>query len=317
MGKNILYPFFINPKVNDQSELKKLSLVYENIYIHKYRINVLNSNLRIDSILNSSSYEDLIELSSTLDFLIDKNIIKEYNFSNDKSLTNNDSQILIERNQIKELIYRKEKNLRIFKKNISSEESQKYQDDLNKLYLISSDYDLRLDTINLRNLNEINEFYPYLMNSMSLFNEKEKKQTVIQFILNDIPTPDNSVSWEHIIEYRSDEDIKNKYLTLLNWINKISNSNLKLSEIKEEYDYLFSEYKKQFKLHKMKFNNSKIEIIINASVNFLSNIGTGNYTTSLKDIFQFNLKNAQLLQEESKLPGKEIAYIYHTVNKFK
>lgn len=36
----------------------------------------------------------------------------------------------------------------------------------------------------------------------------------------------------------------------------------------------------------------------------------------MKDLFQFNVKNAQLLQEEAKLPGKELAYIYHTSLKF-
>ncbi|MNE25352.1 hypothetical protein D3C80_1186790 [compost metagenome] len=106
-------------------------------------------------------------------------------------------------------------------------------------------------------------------------------------------------------------------MALINWINRTSNSNSKISEIKEEYDYLYSEYIKQFNLHKMKYNNSKLEVIVNATVNFVTNVATGNYISSIKDLFQFNIKNASLLQEESKLTGKEIAYIFHAKETFK
>jgi hypothetical protein len=102
----------------------------------------------------------------------------------------------------------------------------------------------------------------------------------------------------------------------MNWINKAANSNLKLSELKDEYDFLYSEYIQQFKLHKMKSTNSRLEIIFSSTINFLANVASGNYTSSIKDLFQFNIKTATLLQEESKIPGKEIAYIFHTKDKF-
>ncbi|MCB0702625.1 MAG: hypothetical protein KDC55_07950, partial [Ignavibacteriae bacterium] len=185
---------------------------------------------------------------------------------------------------------------------------------LNNFYL-SHDIIARIDALKFRKTDELSEYFPSLRN-FNTFKSDSKKSQVIQFILNDIPEPDLSTPWEKIMEYRSDDDVKNKYLALINWVNKVSNTNLTLSEIKDEYDYLHSEYITQFKLHKMKYNNSKLEIILNSTLNFISNISTGNYVTSIKDLFHFNLKNANLLKEESKLPGKEIAYIVNTKRTF-
>lgn len=180
---------------------------------------------------------------------------------------------------------------------------------------MSHDILTRIDTLRFRKIDSLSDYFPSLRNYATLETESKKTQ-VIQFILNDIPEPDYSVSWEQIIEYRSDDDVRNKYLALVNWVNKVANSNLKLSEIKDEYDYLYSEYMRQFNLHKMKCNNSKLEVILNSTVNFIKNISTGNYVSSAKDLFQYKVKNANLLKEEVNLPGKEIAYIFHTKSKF-
>ena len=66
----------------------------------------------------------------------------------------------------------------------------------------------------------------------------------------------------------------------------------------------------------MKYNNSKLEIILNSTATLVTNIACGNYISSVKDLFQFNIKNANLLKEEASLPGKEVAYIFHTKSKF-
>lgn len=281
--------------------MKKLSLFYDKILVAESRFSILEDVSKKEL---KEEFKELHYENSVWNFLNENNIVSKYNNFNDNTDSSKD---------IKEL---QDFMMSVVRNNNSEIQTvdEKIQP-LLKFYL-SHDILARIDTLRFRKNDELNEYYPSLRN-FGTFNAESKKNQVIQFVLNDIPEPNYSTSWEQIIEYRSDLDVKNKYLALMNWVNKVSNSNSKLSEIKDEYDYLYNDYMQQFKLHKMKYNNSKLEVILNASVNFITNIAVGNYTTSLKDLFQLNIKNAQLLQEEAKLPGKELAYIYHTSLKFR
>ncbi|MGJ1193501.1 hypothetical protein [Sphingobacterium siyangense] len=249
------------------------------------------------------------------EFLKDNNVVEVYPYFKEK-FDQQDEEILELTKKLEEL-FRKERLDKSSKiSNPTQEELEEMKREYFHHFFLTHDISIRLDTLHLRKLNEFSEYYP-LLRTIDTLRSNERKTQIIQFILNDIPTPSSDTSWDHIIEFRTDEDVKNKYLALINWINRTSNSNSKISEIKEEYDYLYSEYIKQFNLHKMKYNNSKLEVIVNATVNFVTNVATGNYISSIKDLFQFNIKNASLLQEESKLTGKEIAYIFHAKETFK
>lgn len=300
MSKNIIFPYVTFNKFVDEPLLKKLSLFYDKILVSESRFSILEDASKKEL---KEEFEELHYEYSVWQYLNENNVVSKYNNFNDINDSSEDIK------ELQDLMMSVVRN-----NNTDIQKADEKIQPLIKFYL-SHDILARIDTLKFRKSDELNEYYPSLRN-FGTFSAESKKYQVIQFVLNDIPEPNNSTSWEQIIEYRSDLDVKNKYLALMNWVNKVSNSNMKLSEIKDEYDYLYNDYMKQFKLHKMKFNSSKLEIILNASVNFLANIATGNYTTSMKDLFQFNVKNAQLLQEESKLPGKEIAYIYHTSLKF-
>lgn len=301
MSKNIIFPYVTFNKFVDEPLLKKLSLFYDKILVAESRFSILQDASKKEL---KEEFKELHYENSVWNFLNENNVVSKYKNFNDNSDSSEDIT------ELQDLMMSVVRN--------NNTEIQKTDEKIQSLlkFYLSHDILARIDTLRFRKNDELNEYYPSLRN-FGTFNAESKKNQVIQFILNDIPEPNYSTSWEQIIEYRSDLDVKNKYLALMNWVNKVSNSNMKLSEIKDEYDYLYNEYMQQFKLHKMKYNNSKIEVILNASVNFISNIATGNYTTSLKDLFQFNIKNAQLLQEEAKLSGKELAYIYHTSLKFR
>jgi hypothetical protein len=118
------------------------------------------------------------------------------------------------------------------------------------------------------------------------------------------------------LEFKSDEDIKLKYLALINWTNKVAQTGASVSDMKDEYVYLYHDYMKHFKLHKLKYNNTMLELIVNAGVGVFAAFQTGTYLPVIKNLLQMNLSQASLDSEESKIPGKEVAYIYHTKQQF-
>jgi hypothetical protein len=183
-------------------------------------------------------------------------------------------------------------------------------------FFLTHDLSIRLDTIQLKK-DTSSEYYPVLRINNVFQGKIEKKSEIIQFLLNDIPEPDYNTSWEQIIEFRTDEDVKNKYLALINWVNKVGSSTSSLSDVRDEYEFLYSDYMKHFKLHKMKYNNTILEVVVNAGVGVLTALQSGEFVSSFKNLFQLNISHANLLVEEGKLPGKEIAYIYHAKQKFK
>jgi hypothetical protein len=178
-----------------------------------------------------------------------------------------------------------------------------------------SDLSLRIDALNLNKGSTSAEYYP-ILSSQYTYQGENKKEQVISFLLSNIPVPNEDVSWEQIIDFRSDLEVKNKYLALLNWINEVSNSNFSINEIKEKYEYLYSDYIKHFKLHKMKYNTSFLEILLPAGASLL----LGQPLAGLRlasDFIKMRLLSISLLEDEGKLSGKEIAYIYKTSETFK
>ena len=245
-------------------------------------------------------------------YVIDNHIVKTYPFSlkYDNPANDEEANILIQ--ELLNLM--PQSNSTETNKNVTEEHIENNKQKALKHFFLSHDISVRLDSINLRKKYK-EEFYPALRTNSS-FNSADKKSEIIQFLLNDIPEPALNTPWEQIIEFRSDEDVKNKYLALINWINKTAISASSLSDIKDEYEYLYNDYMKHFKLHKLKYNNTLLKIIVTAGAGILMALQAGQFISPFKNLLQVNLSHVKLLEEEAKLPGKEVAYIYHAKKQF-
>ncbi len=305
MPKNIVFPYVMFTKFIDEPSLKRLALFFDNIYIDKGRLNQI---LSLDQSQLKSEFRSLEQEKLVWEKLIEKGVVITYPYSNEKfknAESSEEGRHLIE-------IYKGTMPPKQSNNSIDLTEQEKTAA-LDRFFL-SHDISIRLDVLTLKKQIDA-ELYPFLRTHQS-FQMLEKKSNVVQFLLNNIPQPALDTSWEHILEYRTDEEIKNKYLALINWINRVSSSPSNLSDIQDEYEYLYSEYLKHFKLHQMKYNSSMIEVLVTAGVGLLIALQSGQFISSFKNLLQMNLSHIKLLEEEAKLPGREVAYIYHTRKKF-
>lgn len=108
----------------------------------------------------------------------------------------------------------------------------------------------------------------------------------------------------------------NKYFALINWINKVSVSSASISDIEDEYRLLYSNYMIAFKLHKMKYSSKSLGIFVTMADNFTSSLLRGKIFSAIHGLLDIRTVKVTLLEEERKLPGREIAYIYHADQKF-
>lgn len=312
MPKNIVYPQVTFTQFVEEPVLKRLALFFDSIYVGEGALNhLMTTNPSLES-----EYKTSIEYEQSVwRFLVDKEIVKTYPFITARFKNveeNSEAKGLI--NQLTELMPQKNSNKKDTHTPTEEELEQVKLQALHNFFL-SHDISIRLDAIELRK-QYLEEFYPAIRTNASYYPQTEKKSNIIQFLLNDIPTPDINTAWEQIIDFRSDDDVKNKYLALINWINKVSNSSGSISDIKDEYEYLYNDYIKHFKLHKLKYNNTLLEVLVTAGAGMLMALQSGEFISTLKNLLQMNLSSVKLLEEEAKLPGKEVAYIYHAKRKF-
>lgn len=165
----------------------------------------------------------------------------------------------------------------------------------------------------IRLTQEGSESFP-IFEAVPNYTSAGKKEQVLNFFLSKIPTPEDNTSWENILDFKNDANTKNKYNALINWVNKVAKEESNLNEIEDEYNYLYSDYVEQFKIHKMKYKLSNLEIIACLGFDFIAgNLGISSVKTTA---FRFWQSEMNLLEAESKFSGKEIAFIYKANEKF-
>jgi hypothetical protein len=156
--------------------------------------------------------------------------------------------------------------------------------------------------------------YPFLFTKPRIIvsDSPEKaanKGDVIHIALKAMPIPDDTVSWEQVLEFRDDPDSYGKFLDLRNWMNETARGELSPIEIEQKLEYLISQYHRHTELHKMKTNAGTLETIVVASATFLENLGKLKFGEIAKGLFSVRHRKAALLESELTSPGREVAYI--------
>ena len=143
-----------------------------------------------------------------------------------------------------------------------------------------------------------------------------RKDSVLEIVLDGIPIPSISTSYEQILEYRSDEDSKRKYLGLRSWIAEIAKAEMSVAEIKDKFEYQISEYEKHIKLHKMKYNLTSTKVLVSAIPELLERLIKLQFGKVAHSYFELRKSKVDLMLAEQSAPGKELAYIYDVKEKF-
>jgi hypothetical protein len=147
--------------------------------------------------------------------------------------------------------------------------------------------------------------------------EESKEEQVIKLVISNIPTPDNLVPFDEILDFREDTNNKRRYMGLTNWIKNISNSSLNIHEIKEELEYYTLDFENHMKLQKSNYQLSNLEVFIFLPLEIAEKTIKLQWSKIPESIFKFKRNKTQLLIEESNAPGREMAYIIKANEKFK
>ena len=138
----------------------------------------------------------------------------------------------------------------------------------------------------------------------------KKEEKIIEFILKEFPVIDDNVSYEQLIDFKSDNDSRRKFYALRNWMIEISKGDYSINEIEEKYQYLYSEYQAHLEQHKITTNLRILKGFAITTAEILGDLTSFKWGKAVKTSFEIFDKKAKLMQLEKSAPGMEIGYIY-------
>jgi hypothetical protein len=143
-----------------------------------------------------------------------------------------------------------------------------------------------------------------------------RKEDVLKFLFSQIPMPDENLPWEAIIDYKSDTEVRRRYYALIDWANEVANSNMSISQIEDKYNHLLNEYTYQLNLHKLKTQRTSFEILVTTAAEIIENVAWLKFGEVAKTLFNISKAKLDLLEAETQLKGRELAYIFDVNQKF-
>jgi hypothetical protein len=148
----------------------------------------------------------------------------------------------------------------------------------------------------------------------SLF--EDGKQHVAEIVLNRIPQPDDSVSWEQILDFRRDPDTKGKFWGLRTWMSEVGRAQLTSGEIIEKLEWSLYEYEKHMKLHRMKTNLGTVRTVVTVAAEVAEDLVKFKWGKAAKLLFTIKDRKVALMDAELRAPGRELAYMITVIEKF-
>lgn len=261
----------------NQSDIKRLLLLFDSLMLPPRSLELIYQK------------EDNEDFIASFDYLINLKFLQPAEYNDDIYYSEEEQLLRRELSRVQEILnFSKVENLRLYS----------YCDDLHA----------RLDALSLAKQSE-KDIIPILRTRMGMENPING-HSVLNFALQKMPMPSINTPWEKIIDFKTDKDTRSKYLSLINWVNITARQKRNINEINDEFEYLYDQYLKSFKLHKITTNLTYWEVFVFAGIDVLSSFEAFKGISLMKKLFTIKKAQASLVTEEMKLPGKEIAYIY-------
>ena len=210
MAKNGVYHLPPGLLLGLDSNIKQSALMFDRIYIPKWE------SWRIPE--DNKLYEYLVEKNVIAPFAIEKTEYAEFGLLFIKEMSG------LDENSFDEFL--KTPIAMPASSEVRHQDLSQMQVDVNEV----TDQLTRANATFLRKKSG-QEFYPVLR-TLNSFRQGRKEQ-VVQLLLNEMPEVTIDTPWEAILDLRRDELLREKYLSLVNWINEISYSSLSLNELQE------------------------------------------------------------------------------------
>lgn len=132
---------------------------------------------------------------------------------------------------------------------------------------------------------------------------------VLGFVLTRIPIPDRATPIEAVLDWRADENAKNKLAHLRAWIAKMSRDSLSVGVVANELEAMLGDYTTYMQIHHTLMRMGTVEMVVTAAVEFIEEAIHLRFSKALGKLFALRRRKTELAKAELSAPGREVAYL--------
>ena len=131
----------------------------------------------------------------------------------------------------------------------------------------------------------------------------------LRIVLQQLPLPTASTSWEAISDWRGDAEARRMYARLRTWMNRAARTHANPRETADEVSSLLADYETYMALHHRAMRHSRLEVVLTTSAEILEALTAFRWSTAVKRLLDLRRSETALLSSELEAPGREVAYI--------
>lgn len=154
------------------------------------------------------------------------------------------------------------------------------------------------------------------MRVLSVVEQRAKSVEVANIVLEAFPLPSPKCSWEQLLEFRLNPEVRELFNGLRVWISGIARSDLSRMEITQKLEWLIQEQRRHLRIARMEADSTLLEILVVTTAEILESIVKLNLGHAAKLLFSLRKRRLALMKAELNVPGRELAYLVKARERF-
>ena len=193
-------------------------------------------------------------------------------------------------------------------------------EDMNKsLHALNVINDLILRGISAQ-LNQDNEYdtapicQAELPDSLMQSVNSQASHAVIRVAMEAFPSPHEDCAWQDILDFKA--EAHDKQWGFRRFLKTLATKQQSESEVRDDIEWMVSEYGKAMALHKLKASKTVFEAYIIPAIEVLEDFAKLNWSKIAKLGVTAKQRKIEFLEAELKAPGRECAYVFDARKRF-
>jgi hypothetical protein len=141
-------------------------------------------------------------------------------------------------------------------------------------------------------------------------------QDVINILVDGLCIPDDRTSWQDVLSFRSEYESPQLLRQLRVWVTELIHGKLTYREASEKIDYLKNEYKANARRAGVRATLATVKTMVVGSASMIENSLKLRLAALAEAPFKLLEARAALVEEERKVPGRDLAFMVRVEDRF-
>jgi hypothetical protein len=141
-----------------------------------------------------------------------------------------------------------------------------------------------------------------------------QKRIVLEVAMQHLCTPGPMSDWGDIFAFKA--EMRDKEWHFRRFLNSLATKKQTEAEIRDDIEWTLTEYTKAMKIHHLKAGNSFAEVYVMPVIELVEDLAKFNWSKIAKGALAVNKRQVELMEAETKAPGRECAYVFEARKRF-